>query len=134
MKQDIDFPSVQGVYTAVARTFHSLEAQEWSVYLINNNDFALKNILITSKGYGFKDDQKQKTSIIRQHISILEPKSYAQIERIVPEVFHLYNEYWVSYYLNDQIYDKKFIFVPESIREEHLTQIEILNLEGILHT
>lgn len=134
MKEDIEFPSVEGVQIAIANISEIAEEKDWFVFLINTNDFAIHHILITSKGYGFKEKQKQKTSIIRQHLELMQPRSFAKIERIVPEVFHLYNEYWVSYYLGNQIYDKKFIFVPESIREEHFTQIDILNLEGILHT
>ena len=52
---------------------------------------------------------------------------------IDPEVFHLNNEYWVSYFIDNQVFDKKFIFVPDSIREENLILIDLLNLEGILH-
>jgi len=47
--------------------------------------------------------------------------------------FHLYSEYWVSYYIDGQIYDKKFIFVPDSITEENLIPIAQLGMEGILH-
>jgi hypothetical protein len=39
----------------------------------------------------------------------------------------------VSYYIGNQIFDKKFIFVPESIREENLIPIAQLELEGVLH-
>jgi hypothetical protein len=56
-----------------------------------------------------------------------------KIEPISPEVFHINNEYWVSYYIGNQIFDKKFIFVPESIREENLIPIAQLGLEGVLH-
>ena len=134
MKEDIKFPSVEGVHIAIANTSEIVTEKDWFVFLINTNDFPIHNILITSKGYGFKEKKEQKTSVIRQHLELVQPRNFAKIERIVPEVFHLYNEYWVSYYSGKQIYDKKFIFVPESIREDHLTPIEILNLEGILHT
>jgi len=33
------------------------------------------------------------------------------IEPIDPNVLHLNNEYWVSYYIGSQIYDKRFVFV-----------------------
>ena len=134
MKQDIEFPNVEGVQIAIANISEIPEEKDWFVFLINTNDFEINNILITSKGYGFKEKEQQKTSTLRQHLELLAPKSFTKIERIVSEVFHLYNEYWVSYYVGKQIYDKKFIFVPESIHEDHLTQIDILNLEGILHT
>src|SRR4030095_12386741 len=46
-----------------------------------------------------------------------------KIETIIRDVFGLNNEYWVSFYIGKDIYDKKYIFLPESIREEHLTLI-----------
>jgi hypothetical protein len=52
---------------------------------------------------------------------------------ITPDVFHLNNEYWVSYYIGTQLYDKKYVFVPETIQDENLIPIEGLNLEGVLH-
>ena len=101
MKEDIEFPSVEGVQIAIANISELPEEKDWFVFLINTNDFALTNILITSKGYGFKEKTAQKTSVIRQHLELLQPRSYAKLERIVPEVFHLYNEYWVSYYCGE---------------------------------
>ena len=51
----------------------------------------------------------------------------------MPDVFHLNNEYWVSYFIGKQIFDKKFIFVPDSIIEKNIVTIPALGLEGILH-
>ncbi len=133
MKKDIDFPKVEGVYVAVVREMNELNQHEWRVYLINNNDFMLNNILVTSKGYGKKDGEKQKTSIIRQHFDLVEANSYAVIEPIDPSVFHLFNEYWVSYYVDRKVFDKKFIFVPDTITEDNLVYIPQIEKEGILH-
>ncbi len=133
MKKDIEFPKVEGVEVAVARKPLPDEGYEWHVYLINRNDFEIDNILVTSKGYGQKDGESQKTSTIRQMIDKVEKQNFVIIERIEPDVFHLSNEYWISYYVDGQIYDKKFIFMPESIVETNLAQIDILELDGILH-
>ncbi len=56
------------------------------------------------------------------------------IEPIDPGVFHLNNEYWVSYYIGSQIFDKRFVFVPDSIREENISFIKELEMEGVLHS
>ena len=56
------------------------------------------------------------------------------IEPIDPTVFHLNNEYWLSYYVGAQIFDKRFLFVPDSIREENISFIKELNMEGVLHS
>jgi hypothetical protein len=60
--------------------------------------------------------------------------SAALIEPIDPAIFHLNNEYWVSYYIGRQIFDKKFVFVPDAIREENISFIKELDMEGVLHS
>ena len=60
--------------------------------------------------------------------------SFARVEPIDPAVFLLTNEFWVSYYILDKIFDKKFIFTPGSFDPAHLRMIPELGLEGILHT
>jgi hypothetical protein len=138
MKKDIEFPVVTGVQIAITRQINELNQAEWQVFLINHNDFALENILISSSGYSIKDDKKtnegQKTSTLRHLIQKLEANCFAQIEPIDPSVFHLCNEYWLSYYVNGKIYDKKFIFMPDSIIEKNLQMIDMLEMEGILHS
>lgn len=133
MKKDILFLPVKDVAVVIARKKDSNNDYNWYVYLINNNDTALKNVLICSKGYGYRDGKKHKTSILRHLIHKIEPQSYTIIEPIDPSIFHLCNEFWVSYYIKKQIYDKKFIFVAESIIETNLINIPNLNMEGILH-
>ena len=138
MKKDIPFLPVEGVKVAIARKKNELKEFEWRVYLLNNNEVPLTNVFVTSKGYGSQadhrpDDEPQKTSTLRQFFPAVEPLGFVVIELIDPAVFHLYSEYWVSYYIDSQIYDKKFIFVPESITEDHLMPIETLGLEGVLH-
>jgi len=134
MIKDIIMPKVEGVNVAIARKkIEETNDYDWNVYIINKNNFSINNILITSKGYGFKDEEKQETSVLRHMIPIIEAKDFALVERIDPSVFHLYNQYWVSYYVDKVIHEKKFIFVPESIIEENLVKIGILELNGILH-
>ena len=134
MIRDIKIPEVKNVTLAVARQNTLGESPEWKVYLINNNDFAIENTLVASKGYGEKDGEPQRTSILRHFLDTISPKSAMLIEPIDPAVFHLNNEYWVSYYIGSQIFDKRFVFVPDSIREEHLSFIKELEMEGVLHS
>ena len=128
MKKDIDFSPVKNVYVVVAKT-----DEGWKVYLINRNEEKLENVMITSRGYGEKEKEAQKISTLRHMIPYLEPGMYALVEPIDESVLHLNNEYWVSYFIDRQVYDKKFIFVPESIIDEHLVYIEELQMKGILH-
>ena len=66
-------------------------------------------------------------------IDAVKPHQTEIIEPIDPSVFDLFNEYWISYYVNDVIYDKKFVFPPFSTSETLLSDIKLLGLKGILH-
>lgn len=134
MMKDIEKPEVKNVTLAVARKKNIGEPDEWKVYLINNNDFAIENTLVASKGYGEKDGEPQQTSILRHYLDTIAPNSAVLIEPIDPTVFHLNNEYWVSYYIGRQIFDKRFVFVPDTICEENITFIKELEMEGVLHS
>jgi len=134
MKKDIDIPPVENITLAVAREKNLLEQYEWKVYLINNNLFDIDNTLVASKGYGEKDGETQRTSTLRHFLQTVAAQTTIAIEPIDPNVFHLNNEYWVSYYVGSQIHDKKFVFVPDSICEANITFIKELQLEGVLHS
>lgn len=134
MMKDIEKPEVKNVTLAVARKKSTGEADEWKVYLINNNDFAIENTLVASKGYGEKDGEQQTTSILRHYLDTIAANSAVLIEPIDPSVFHLNNEYWISYYIGRQIFDKRFVFVPDTICEENITFIKELEMEGVLHS
>ncbi len=134
MKKDIDIPDVKNVTLAIVREKTLFDSYDWKVYLINNNAFALENTLVASKGYGEKDGEQQKTSTLRHFLETVPARSTALIEPIHENVFHLNNEYWVSYYVGNTIHDKRFVFVPDSLREENLTFIKELEMEGVLHS
>ncbi|GGG11847.1 hypothetical protein [Pontibacter amylolyticus] len=134
MKKDIDFTPVQGVAVAIAFTGETPEERTWNVYLINNNSVALDSVFVTSKGYGIIKDEEVKTSVLRHMFERVEAKSFVQVEVIDPSVFKLNNEYWVSYYIDGKIYDKRFVFVPDSITDEHLIDISMLQMQGVLHS
>jgi hypothetical protein len=131
MKNDLNIPKVKGVEIAAVKRPDDEEL--WDMYLINRNGYALKNILISSRGYGSSNGETQKTSTLRHLIEVLDARSLAKIEPIRKDIFHLTNEYWVSYYFNGQIYDKKYIFLPETIQEKFITSITGFDIEGVLH-
>ncbi|GAA4310755.1 hypothetical protein [Nibribacter koreensis] len=134
MKKDIEFHAVEGVSVAIAKEVNELGQEEWNVFFINNNDLYLDNVMVASKGYGEHEGQEVKTSVLRHMFEQVGPKSSVQIEPIDPALFGITNEYWVSYYIGQTIYDKKFLFVPGSVIEENLIDISILNKRGVLHS
>ncbi len=130
MRKDIEMPEVTGVKICVGKSMNNKGESEWHVYLINKNLIELTNVMIVSKGYESQDDSGRKTSTLRHMIKKVEQQSYAKVESISPEVFGFYNEFWVSYYIVNELFDKKFIIEP--FNEFDLNEIEELDLQGKL--
>ena len=132
MKSDLPENIVVDVGIAVVLMSETPEVENWTVFIVNFKDQPITNVLITSKGYGEKDGKQVKTSLLRHFIGDLGEKTFAAVEAIDPAVFGLTNEYWLSYYIGKEIFDKKFIFLPESIVEGNMIRIPILNKPGVM--
>lgn len=130
MIKDIVFPEVEDVAVAVVQEHEGLD--EYNVYLINLKFAAIKNVLVTSTGYGLINEEHKKTSTLRHFFEEIKQHDYIIIEPITKEVFGLSNEYWVSFTLNGQMFDKQFIFLPETIVESNMVNIPVLNKKGVL--
>lgn len=139
MKQDIPFEQVEGVSVAVVLASDNAQTPDghslWQVYLLNHNDFPLTNVIINANGYGQQPDgEKVRTSTLRYLFEEVPAHTAIPVEPLDPALFHLNNQYWVSYYHGPQIFDKKFIFVPDSIVPDNFTHIALLDRVGILHS
>lgn len=133
MLKDIHRPEVKNIIlAAVKEPNEESGTMEWHVYLVNLNDEVIRGVLVSSKGYGELDGKEVKTSILRHLIGNVDPQDYARIEMIMDNLFGLSNEYWVSFYMGSDMYDKKYIFLPESIKEENFTNIPVLNKRGVM--
>jgi hypothetical protein len=136
VKKDITYLPAEGVQIAIVRTINESNTEEWHVVLINRNPEPISTIFVTSKGYSSSESKvasEHKTSTLRHSFPEVLSQQHVVVEPIMPDLFHLNNEYWVSYFIGNQIYDKKFIFVPDSIVEANLIKLEPSGLEGILH-
>jgi hypothetical protein len=124
-------PKVEGVFLAL---LEEKDNAEYAVYLVNDRKDIMEGIIVTSVGFGenMQSGESLKTATLRHSLEVLLPEEYAKIELIVPEVFGLYNEYWVSFWIDEVLYDKKFLFLPDSIKIEDLTVLPRFNKKGIL--
>jgi len=132
MIKDLPENNVQDIAIAVALEKENAEHKTWYVYLINLKKEPIENVLITSKGYGEKDGEQVKTSTLRHMFPLIEPGAFKIIEPIDEETFGLNNEYWLSYYIGTQIFDKKFIFLPESIVDANFIKLPVVNKPGVM--
>lgn len=131
MKAKDLIPKVEGVFLALLEEKGN---EEYAVYLINDRKDIMEGIIVTSVGFGenMQSGEALKTVTLRHSLEVLLPEEYAKIEIIIPEVFGLYNEYWVSFWIDEVLYDKKFLFLPDSIKIEDLAVLPRFNKKGIL--
>ncbi|MBD1421257.1 hypothetical protein [Sphingobacterium chuzhouense] len=132
MKKDLPENIVEDISIAVVLENSTPSEKVWNVYLINEKKQPLVNVIISSKGYGEKDGREVKTTVLRHFLGDVEGNTSCKIEAIDPEVFGLTNEYWLSYYMEKTIYDKKYIFLPESIVDENLIKVPLVDKPGIV--
>ncbi len=132
MKKDIQLPEVKDIAVAVVKQTNELGEENWYAYFLNLKNITVSNVLVSSRGYGVIDGEEIKTSTLRHFLEDVPAMSATKIELIMENVFGLSNEYWVSFYIGKTIYDKKYIFLPESIIKENFTHIPILETEGVM--
>lgn len=134
MREELLGPKVEGVAFAVVQQLNEDNEQVYYVYLMNLREDIMEGIIVTSQGYGnnVETGEKVRTSKLRHSLEILLPNEAAKIEPIMEDVFGLSNEYWVSFWVNDDLYDKKFVFVAESISEKNMKVLPIIGEKGVM--
>lgn len=134
MKEGLLGPKVENVGVAVIQSVNEENEKEYTVYLINLRDDIIEGIIVASTGYGENTltGEKIKTSTLRHGIEVLLPNEIAKIEPIMPEVFGLSNEYWVSFWVEDVLYDKRYVFPAESLIEENFKYLDVFKRKGVL--
>jgi hypothetical protein len=134
MREELLGPKVENVAVAVVEEIGENNEKIYNVYLANFRDDIMEGIIVTSQGYGQNANTSEKisTSTLRHCIEVMLPNEVAKIEPIMPEVFGLSNEYWVSFWVNDVMFDKKFVFLAETILPQNIKFIPRLKSNGII--
>lgn len=129
MKKDIEIPVVTGVYMAITHDYNEVfKTNDWNAYLINEKEEAIEMVLIVSQGY----DNNVKTSTMRHKLDKLPAKSGAKIELMQDEVLKLNNEFKLTFFENNILFEKTFLFKKNTIKNSALRHIKILNKQGII--
>lgn len=134
MREELLGPKVENVAVAVIQELGEDNETCYNVYLLNLRNDIMEGIIITSKGYGENavTGEKVKTATLRHCLEVLLPNEAAKIEPIVEEVFGISNEYWVSFWVDGIMYDKKFVFLAESINDSNIKTIPLLGAKGVI--
>ncbi|RIA10967.1 hypothetical protein OE09_2849 [Flavobacteriaceae bacterium MAR_2010_72] len=129
MKKDIQIPKVSNVYIAVVLEFNATyNSNDWNAYIINNKDVDLETVLIVSKGYS----ESKETPLMRHTIKMLPARSYAKIEYLQDEVLQLNNEFKITFFEGNQMFDKTYVFRKNTINTKALQTIPLMKEKGVL--
>ena len=131
MKKDIEIPIAKDVYVVAVHEWNEeFLSKDWNAYILNDRTTQIDMVLIVSKGY----DEKRKTSLMRHAIGAVDAKSFAKIELIQEDVLTLNNEFFVTYYADTKIYEKRFVFEKNTVNESSLSEIPLIEKEGVFAT
>ncbi|HAP01822.1 MAG TPA: hypothetical protein DCQ93_07870 [Bacteroidetes bacterium] len=133
MKKDIEFEKVEDLAVAIIPEKEgTLPDEEWFVYLVNLKNEPIEGVIIASTGYGDLEGKQVKTSTLRQFFERVSPQQFVKVELIEQKLFALNNEFWVSFWQNGKMFDRKYVFVTDSISETNFTQIPLVNKRGVM--
>ncbi|MDP5062932.1 MAG: hypothetical protein NWP64_13500 [Maribacter sp.] len=128
MKKDIEIPVVKDVHIAIIREWNEeFLDKDWNAYIINERDTAIDMTMVVSKGY----EGDLKTSVMRHAIGVVEPKSFKKIEVVQEDVLALNNEFYVTFYADSKLYEKRFVFEQNTVNENNLVTIPLIEKDGI---
>ena len=133
MKKDIIIPEVENVFMAVVQEWSDdFMEKVWYAYLVNDSDFQLDGVMVVSKAFGTIEGEMKKTSLLRHAFAEIPEVSVAKIELIEKSVLALNNEFMVTFFIGNTLYDKKFIFKANSIHEANQEEVPILFVDGVI--
>jgi hypothetical protein len=133
MKSDITIPEVENVFLAAVQEWSDdFMDKVWYVYLINDSDFDLDSVMVVSKAFGTLDGEMKKTSLLRHAFVNIPAVSVVKIEMIENSVLRLNNEFMVTYFIGNTLFDKKFIFRAQSITPDYVEEVPILFVDGVI--
>ena len=133
MKKDIVIPEVENVFIATVQEWSDdFMEKVWNAYLMNDSDFQIDGVMVVSKAFGTLDGEMKKTSLLRHAFAEIPAVSVVKIEMIEKSVLQLNNEFMVTFFIGNTLYDKKFIFKANSISEGNMEEVPILFVDGVI--
>ena len=128
MKKDINPTKVEDIGIAIVKETNELNQEEWNAYFLNLKNEEIECVIVRSNGYS----EDKTTTELRRLLNTIPAQSAVKFEPLQPEIFELTNQFWVSFVLDNELQDKKFVFVPGSVDEKNFVDIPILGVEGVL--
>ena len=88
--------------------------------------------MIVSSAFGTLDGEMKKTSLLRHAFPAVPAVSVVKVELLDNSILALNNEFMLTYFIDNKLYDKAFIFKSNSINENATEEVPILFVEGVI--
>ena len=129
MKKDIEISIAKDVYVAIVHEWNEkFLSKDWNAYVLNDRTLDKEMVMVVSKV--FKGEKK--TSTMRHAIGVIKAKSFEKIEVVQEDVLAFNNEFFVTYYADNKLYEKRFMFDSGTVIVSNLEPIPIIEKEGVL--
>jgi len=129
MKKDIEIPVARNVYVGIVHEWNEeFLSKDWNAYLINDQDIALEMAIVVTKGY----DGEVKTSTMRHGLGTIPAKSFMKIELLQEDVLRLHNEFFLTYFVGNTLFEKKFMFPKDTVSEQAIQELPVMGMSGVL--
>ena len=133
MKKDIIIPEVENVFLAAVQEWSDdFMEKVWYVYLVNDSDFQLDSVMVVSKAFGTIDGEMKKTSLLRHAFVEVPAVTFVKVEMVEKSVLVLNNEFMVTFFFGNTLYDKKFTFKANSITPDYVEEVPLLFVDGVI--
>ena len=128
MKKDIEIPIAKDVQVAIIREWNEeFLSKDWNAYIINNRADQIEMVMVVSKGF----DEERQTTTMRHSMGTILPSDFKKIELLQEEVLALDNEFFVTFFAEGKLFEKRFLFQKNTVSEKNLSTIPIIEKDGI---
>ena len=133
MKKDIVIPQVENIFMAAVQEWSEDFGEKiWNVYLVNDSDFELESVMVVSKAFGTINGEMKKTAVLRHAFIKLPAVSVVKVEMIEKSVLPLNNEFMTTFFIDNSLYDKNFIFKANAITPDYVEEVPHLWVDGVI--
>lgn len=133
MLKDIKFFVGYDVGLGITPEDKGLPSEWWRVHIINlNREKKLLWVLVSAKAEGFLNESYKRTGTLRYCIECLHPATYVKLDTITPQVKMLNNEYFISYWKDDTLYERKLVIPAGFLCSDMMvSRIPVMECSGV---
>lgn len=128
MKKDIEIPIAKNTQVVATKEWDKeFLHKHWYIYIINNRKDRIESVLVMSRG----ESKDKKTTTIRRNLGDLPPNSSKKIEFIQDDVLGFTNEYVVTFFAENKLFERIFVFAPNSITDDNAVFMDLLGQDVV---